>query len=299
VSYRGRFAPSPTGLLHLGSAAAAIFAAAAASKKRGALVLRIDDIDTARVKSDAEAAFVRDLAWLGLSFDESPERGGAYGPYRQSERTIHYQAALDALIDGGHAYLCDCSRADIARASSAPHEGEEGPLYPGLCRPFGMASRAFRRPPAVRVRSTDGGDFVLRRGDGAFSYQLACAVDDCEMAITEVVRGADLASSATRQAWLATLLGHRPPVYTHVPLALAREGARLAKRDGGMTIAEQRDRGLDPRALVRAIAAAYGHPLDAGGDPLRQLAEKFDPRSFPGQPVTVDRIFGFLTGGAS
>src|SRR5262249_19083821 len=163
---------------------------------------------------------------------------------------------IEHLAARGLTYLCDCSRAEIARAASAPHAGEEGPRYPGTCRAHGMRPRSFRRPPAVRLRVPDGavtvvddavlgrgreeagtvtGDFVLRRGDGVFAYQLAVVVDDLAMGVTEVVRGGDLASSAPRQALLARLLGGEPPGFAHVPLLLGPDGARLAKRAPGMT----------------------------------------------------------------
>lgn len=309
VTYRGRFAPSPTGLLHLGSAATALFCAAAARRARGLLVLRVEDIDTPRVVAGMEARLVDDLAWLGVRFDEGPD-GGPAGPYRQSERFPLYEAALDELARGGHTYLCDCSRADIARVASAPHVGDEGPAYPGTCRPHGMKARSFKRPPAVRLRVPDGdasyrdgvsgvvsspatGDFVLRRGDGVFAYQLATLVDDLAMDVTEVVRGRDLVSSAPRQALLARLLGRAAPVYTHVPLLVGPGGARLAKRSGGVTIAEHRERGVAPERLVRAIARGYGHDLDEHGDPLESLSKKFDAARFPGESVSVLDITGF------
>ena len=310
--YKGRFAPSPTGQLHLGSAAAALFCAAAARRAGGRLVLRIEDIDTPRIIEGAESLIERDLAWLGIAFDESPTKGGSSAPYRQSERLDLYEAALGVLVRAGHVYRCDCSRADIARIASAPHLGEEGPSYPGTCRELGMGVRAFKRASAHRLRvpagtlryldGVDGpvdidaslvGDFVLRRGDGVFSYQLATLVDDLAMDVTEVVRGRDLLSSAPRQAVLARLLGREPPVYTHIPLLAGRDGARLAKREEAVTIAGQRERGVAPHLLLRAIAAAYGHPLSADGDPVGELAKKFDAARFPGESVDVHRITDF------
>jgi glutamyl-tRNA synthetase len=218
TGHRGRFAPSPTGDLHLGSAVAAAFCAAAVLQARGTLVLRVEDIDTPRVVSGQAERIAEDLAWLGIRFQEGPGIGGAVGPYVQSERQTLYETAIDRLAAQGLAYLCDCSRVEIARLASAPHVGDEGPRYPGICRDFGMRPRAFRRPPAVRlavphdtravVTTNDlvlgsrtenvadvTGDFVLRRGDGVFAYQLAVVVDDLAMGITDVVRGADLASS--------------------------------------------------------------------------------------------------------
>jgi glutamyl-tRNA synthetase len=308
--YRGRFAPSPTGLVHLGSAAAAVFCAAAAMQARGALVLRMEDIDHARSVPGAAEDMLADLRWLGLRWQEGPDVGGPYAPYVQSERRAFYEAALDELARQGRTYLCDCSRAEIARVASAPHAGEEGPRYPGTCRPWGMQRRDFKRPPALRLAVPDDesaivtttdlalgartehvgvvtGDFVLRRGDGAFAYQLAVVVDDLAMGITDVVRGADLASSSARQTLLARLLGGAPPVFAHVPLLVAGEGKRLAKREGGMTIADQRAAGRDARELCHSIARAYGHDLGGAEAPLEALAERLDWSRLPRHAVPV------------
>jgi glutamyl-tRNA synthetase len=308
--YRGRFAPSPTGDLHLGSAAAALFCAAAARARGGSLVLRMEDLDRDRVIRGASAAILDDLRWLGITWNEGPDVGGPASPYVQSERVALYAAAVEQLAAGGHVYLCDCSRAEIARAASAPHAGEEGPRYPGTCRPHGMRERAFRRPPAMRLAVPEGraghvslddavlgrieenvhestGDFVLRRGDGVFAYQLAVVVDDLAMEITEVVRGADLAASAPRQVLLARLLGGTPPAFAHVPLLLGADGARLAKRAKGMTLRDQRGAGRDGRELARAIARAYEHDLGTTSDPVGALAERLSFASLRGLTVTV------------
>ncbi|HVK66908.1 MAG TPA: tRNA glutamyl-Q(34) synthetase GluQRS [Polyangium sp.] len=313
TAYRGRFAPSPTGALHLGSAAAALFCAAAAMQARGTLVLRMEDIDRPRVVPGAAEALLDDLAWLGLRWDESPALGGPFAPYVQSERLALYEAAIQQLAARGLVYTCDCSRAEIARAASAPHAGEEGPRYPGTCRRFGMEKRDFRRPPAVRLAVPDDaraivttndlvlgpvtehvghvtGDFVLRRGDGVFAYQLAVVVDDLHMQITDVVRGGDLASSSARQILLARLLGGTPPTFAHVPLLVADDGSRLAKRDKLMPLRDHRDAGHDPRALVRAIARAYGHDLGDTETPLDALAESLDWSRLPRESVRVSAI---------
>jgi glutamyl-tRNA synthetase len=317
VSYRGRFAPSPTGALHLGSAAAALLCAAAARSAGGALVVRMEDLDRDRVVPGCAAAILDDLRWLGLTWDEGPDIGGAYLPYTQSERLPLYEAALGRLEAQGLLFYCDCSRAEIARAASAPHAGDEGPRYPGTCRPLGMRARAFKRPPAVRLalphdeRATVTvsdrvlgeltedvaavtGDFVLRRGDGVYAYQLAVVADDLAMGITEVVRGADLAASAPRQALLARLLGGEPPRFAHVPLVLGEGGERLAKRNRGVPLADQRASGVAPGALVRAIAGACGFNLDERAPALTALARSFDYASLRGRRVTVDQIFARL-----
>lgn len=316
MPYRGRFAPSPTGELHLGSAAAALVTALRARSQRGALVLRVEDLDRARVVPGASARIEAELAWLGLTFDEGPTEGGPCAPYVQSARRALYDAALDLLAARGHLYHCDCSRAEIARASSAPHAGDEGPRYPGTCRPHGLAARAFRRPPALRLRVPEGravviddvlrgpvrevpadtvSDFVLRRGDGEHAYQLACVVDDLAMGITEVVRGADLASSAGRQVLLAELLGApRAPRFLHVPLLVGEGGARLAKRAESVPLARHRALGRSPEALVRALALAYGMAAPGEATTLEALAERFDPRVLDVGEVPLARVLDAL-----
>jgi glutamyl-tRNA synthetase len=311
MTYRGRFAPSPTGDLHLGSAAAALFCAAAARARRGTLLLRMEDLDRDRVIAETRTGILDDLRYLGLSWDEGPDVGGPCAPYVQSDRLPRYQAALDQLAREGRLYFCDCSRAEIARVASAPHAGEEGPRYPGTCRAHGLRERSFRRPPAVRLAVPEGeagrveiddgvlgvlreqvgegtGDFVLRRGDGVIAYQLAVVVDDLAMGITEVVRGADLAASAPRQTLLARLLGGEPPRFAHIPLLLGPDGERLAKRAPRMTLRDQRAAGRDGPALARAIAAAYAHPLPDTGDPVEALAERLDFGALRGLRVVAD-----------
>ena len=278
--YRGRFAPSPTGDLHLGSAATALVAWLSARAAGGRLVMRVEDIDAPRVVAGSETRQLDDLRWLGLDWDEGPDVGGAHAPYRQSERSAVYDDALARLGVRGLLYYCDCSRAEIARIASAPHAGEEGPRYPGTCRAFGMRERAWKRPPAIRLAVPDGvvhvddaiqgafdedvaarvGDFVLKRGDGVYAYQLACVVDDLAMGVTEVVRGADLIDSTARQVLLARLLGGTPPAFAHVPLVVAPDGARLAKRAGGVTIRDHREHGRNSRDVIRMLAETLGLP---------------------------------------
>lgn len=324
---RGRFAPSPTGPLHLGGLATAIFAYASVKQRGGTLVLRVEDLDRPRVVAGALDDQLADLAYVGLRFDEGPDLGGHQGPYVQSERTPLYEAVLESLGRQGLVYACDCSRAEVRAAAalavaavateaSAPHAGEDGPRYSGRCRDRatttgGEGGRPLRRAAALRLLTSSRpvttrdrlrgeltetveesvGDFVLRRADGLFAYQLAVAVDDAAMQITEVVRGADLASSAARQVYLMQLLGAAPPEYLHVPLVVGEGGAKISKRDGGFAVRAYRDRGVPGPALVRAVAAAYGHPLDPRDPaPLEALARSFDPRRWPTEAVPLDAL---------
>jgi glutamyl-tRNA synthetase len=298
--YRGRFAPSPTGDLHLGSAACALVAWAWARSRGGAFVLRVEDIDTPRVKAGVESRQLDDLRWLGLDWDEGPDVGGAHAPYRQSERVAAYDAALASLAERGLIYFCDCSRADIARIASAPHEGDEGPRYPGTCRELGLRERAWKRSPAIRLKVPDRdvrvddllqgsftenvwrrvGDFVLRRGDGVYAYQLAVVVDDLAMGVSDVVRGADLLGSTARQMLLAELLGASPPRYAHHAMVMAEDGGRLAKRGGGATLRDERDAGADGRAVLAVLGGALGlAPKNRarGAMTAAEIAEAFDP----------------------
>jgi glutamyl-tRNA synthetase len=225
----GRFAPSPTGDLHLGNLRTALLAWRFARSAGGRFLMRMEDLDTARVRPGAEERQLADLAAIGIDWD-SPV-------VRQSERLELYAGALERL----DTYPCFCTRAEIREAPSAPH----GPVgaYPGTCRDLTATERAEReagrRPPALRVRA--GGevdDFVVRRGDGAFAYNLAVVVDDADMGVDQVVRGADLADSTPRQEWLARALGLASPEYVHVSVVLGPDGARLAKRHGAVTLRE-------------------------------------------------------------
>jgi glutamyl-tRNA synthetase len=269
MGVRTRFAPSPTGDLHLGGAWTALASWVTAHREpEGVVVLRVEDIDPPRVVAGAAARIQDDLRWLGLTWDE--------GPYWQSARSERYERAIEKLTAKGLVYPCDCSRADIARSASAPHPGEEL-VYPGTCRTLDPG-RAMKRAPAFRVRVPevtvtyqDGavgtvaqnigrevGDFVLRRGDGVFAYQLAVAVDDLAMGITDVVRGADLVGSTPRQIWLMSILEGMAPRFTHVPLVVAPDGARLEKRTGGMTIRELREGGVPAERIVGELSLGLG-----------------------------------------
>ena len=254
----GRYAPSPTGLLHVGNAFAAVITLARARRRHGRCLLRLEDLDTPRVLPGAAQTIVDDLQALGLRFDafqpdDSTAGATTDGLLWQGRRTRAYDEALQRLIAADLVYACRCSRKDLQRAASAPHVGDDGPAYPGTCRELGIAldapdtalrvrmDRLVARfgPPTIRdawqgtyVQDVvaEVGDIVVRRKDGLFSYQLAVVVDDGAQRITEVVRGVDLLSSAPRQVLLHQALGQTPPTFAHLPLIVDDDGQRLSKR---------------------------------------------------------------------
>jgi glutamyl-tRNA synthetase len=280
----GRFAPSPSGDLHIGNLRTALLGWLWARSTGRRFVVRIDDLD--RVRAGAEERQLADLAALGLDWD---------GPIlRQSARLDIYRDAVSELTDAGRTYPCFCTRREIQEAPSAPHSPPG--TYPGTCRDLTaneIRMRTAERPAALRLRAeVDQGliqderhgsvsgpvdDFVLLRNDGVPAYNLTVVVDDAAQGVDQVVRGEDLLTSAPRQAYLATLLGLTPPTYIHVPLALNKAGARLAKRDGAVTWTELKRLGIDP---FRLITDSLGL---AGASPAELLTE-FDPACVPGDP---------------
>jgi glutamyl/glutaminyl-tRNA synthetase len=266
--YRGRIAPSPTGLLHLGHARTFWTAQERARAAGGTLVYRDDDLDGPRCKPEFSAAAVEDLRWFGLRWQEGPDLGGPRGPYRQSERMPLYVEAFERLRASGHLFPCTCSRREIALALSAPHAGEEEPIYPGTCRckpataPREGVNWRFRVRDGEAVEFTDGcagsqravagadfGDILVWRKDDYPSYQLACVVDDALMGITEVVRGADLITSTFRQILIYRALGWVVPAFYHCPLVTDEHGQRLAKRHEALSLRTLREQGRNPEEL--------------------------------------------------
>jgi glutamyl-tRNA synthetase len=276
--YRGRIAPSPTGLLHLGHASTFWTAYQRCRQNGGSLVFRVDDLDGERCRPGFTAAAIEDLRWLGISWEEGPDCGGPHGPYTQSERTEQYREAFETLRAQGRVYPCTCSRKDVARALSAPHALDEEPVYPGTCRPaqpvVSPTPRAginwrFRIDPPESVEfedlamgkqsalaSTHFGDFLVWRRDDVPSYQLASAVDDALMGVTEIVRGADLITSTFRQILLWRSLHHPPPRFYHCALLRDETGKRLAKRDHARSLRTLRENGLSPEEIRLQIEKA-------------------------------------------
>ncbi|MDO5603133.1 MAG: tRNA glutamyl-Q(34) synthetase GluQRS [Oscillospiraceae bacterium] len=277
---RGRFAPSPSGPLHLGNLFCGLLSWLSAKKQNGAWVLRIEDLDPLRSYPEQVESCLAALRWFGLDFDEGPEKEGLCAPYFQGARTALYQQAFEKLTAKGLVYPCFCSRAEL-HAASAPHLSDGSVVYSGRCAGLTReqaAEKAKKRPPAFRLRVPDEtivfedgvygevrqdlraecGDFILRRSDGVFAYQLAVTVDDALMGMTEVVRGRDLLASTPRQLYLYRLLGYKPPRFYHIPLLLDENGARLAKREGALGLAALQKRFKTPEKLLGRLAFAAG-----------------------------------------
>jgi glutamyl-tRNA synthetase len=293
----GRFAPSPTGQLHLGNLRTALLAWLFARSAGARFLVRVEDLDRSRVRPGVEEAQLADLRSLGLDWD---------GPVvRQSERMELYDGAVARLDSDGLLYPCYCTRAEIRAAASAPHGISAADRYPGTCRDLTAAERAEReavgRPPALRVRAEGSrvafedrllgrfegevDDFVVRRNDCAPAYQLAVVVDDAAQGIGEVVRGADLVDSTPRQLLLARLLGLPEPRYAHVPLVLGPDGRRLAKRHGAVTLADRAARGEGPERVLAWMARSLGL-AEAGESPtLQEMLARFDPGLLPREPT--------------
>ncbi|GAB6931377.1 tRNA glutamyl-Q(34) synthetase GluQRS [Paenibacillus sp. JCM 10914] len=278
---RGRFAPTPSGKMHIGNAMTALLGWLQIRSEQGEFILRIEDIDQQRSRPELAQGIVHDLKWLGLDWDEGPDRGGPHSPYNQAERHALYKEALSKLNAADLLYPCYCSRADITAAASAPHGiASEGRRYPGTCRYLAQAEIKHReriKKPSLRFkvpdetitftdgiageqshRPAEGGDFVVRRADGIISYQLAVVVDDALMGITHVLRGMDLLDSTPRQLLLYQALGYHPPQFVHTPLIADAEGKRLAKRSRGLSLSFLRGQGIIPERIVGWIAWAAG-----------------------------------------
>lgn len=300
---KGRFAPSPTGRMHAGNVFSALVAWLVAKSQGGEIVLRIENLDKERSKPRFIDAVQRDFETLGLFWDE--------GPFFQHDRNEAYRAAFEELQKRDLLYPCFCTRADL-HAASAPHHGEKL-VYPGTCRALDEAQRAERertRRPAYRLIVPDKtialndsiqglyaqnlarecGDFLIRRSDGAFAYQLAVVVDDAEQNITSVVRGVDLLCSTPQQMHLQTLLGAPHPSYAHVPLIVAERDRRLSKRDGDAALDALLDRFKTPEALIGHIAGSTGIAPDCSPATPEELLATFDIEALHRNLIDLEQI---------
>jgi nondiscriminating glutamyl-tRNA synthetase len=314
VTPRVRFAPSPTGRLHVGGARTALFNWLYARHHGGTLVLRIEDTDVERSTRDAEAALLDDLRWLGIDWDEGPDRGGPHPPYRQSERLEIYQRAATPLLDSGGAFLCFCSDDELERKRAQQVAAGEEPRYDGACRALAAAEVQRRRdhgePHTIRFRvptksvrfhdrvrgdmhfeSNVVGDFVLVRSNGLPTYNFACVVDDDAMRITQVIRGEDHLSNTLRQVMLYEALGLARPEFAHVSLILGEDRTKLKKRAGqeGTYVDEYRTRGWLPEALVNFLAL-LGWSSTSGEEILspERLCAEFDLDRVSRSPAVFD-----------
>ena len=308
---RGRFAPTPSGPLHLGHVRTALLAWLQMRKSGGTFILRMEDLDQSRSRPAYAKQILEDLRWLGLDWDEGPDVGGPHAPYAQSGRLADYRRALNELERHGALYPCFCSRADLATLASAPHGlTSAGPVYTGACRRLSASERAARslaKQPALRfawptgrtVAFFDdalcaqrfaegcGGDFVVRRADGVVAYQLAVVVDDIAMGVTDVLRASDLLDSTPRQILLYEALGRCIPRFAHIPLVLGGNGARLAKRHGAAAVAQLRAAGVAPQRIIGWLA--WKSRLIDRDEPVepRELVDCFDLSRVPRTPLAA------------
>lgn len=305
----GRLAPSPTGGLHLGHARTFLIAWLLARRSGGRVILRIEDLDASRVRPGSIEGAAADLRWLGLDWDHGPDVGGPSGPYLQSSRGPIYDQALETLKAGEWVYPCTCTRAEVARAATAPHKGDEGPRYPGTCsrrsaadarsladRPFAWRFRAtpgavawadLIRGPVVVEPDRLGGDFIVARHGVGPAYQLAVVVDDHAMAVNQVIRGVDLIPSTPRQILLYRRLGLPEPTFGHAPLAVDEGGRRLAKRSGSLKLETLRGAGVDPCELIGLLARSCGWSSVLEPSRPRDWLDRCPPTAIPRDPWVV------------
>jgi glutamyl-tRNA synthetase len=312
VTVRCRFAPAPSGSIHVGNARSALFSWLYARHHHGVFILRVEDTDASRVTEEAYRGVVEDLRWLGLDWDEGPDAGGPHGPYRQSERLDIYREMTDRLLDSGHAYPCWCTPEELEQRRKAALARGEPPGYDGRCRNLSDEERAafeaegrsfairFHMPERewvvedlvkgeVRWAARDLGDFVIVRSDGSPVFLLAVAVDDMLMEVTHVVRGDDLLASAPRNAAVIEALGGEPPTYAHLPQVLGPDAKPLSKRHGATSVAAFREEGFLPEAMVNYLAL-LGWAKDDHTTFLsrEELVEAFDLAHVSHNPAVFD-----------
>ena len=298
----GRFAPSPSGRMHLGNAFSALLAWLSVRSCGGTMVLRIEDLDPARCRAEYADQVKRDLAWLGLDWDveQTP----------QSLRAAAYREQFDWLAQLGLVYPCYCSRNELL-AASAPHASDGQAVYPGTCRYLSQDERGKKQKmpswrvmvPDETVSFLDGlqgeyhenllrgcGDFIIRRADGVYAYQLAVVTDDAQAGVTQVVRGRDLLSSVPRQMYLQRMLGFQTPQYYHVPLLVAQDGRRLSKREHDLDLGALQER-FTPEQLVGRLSYLAGLQDAPVSVRAKELAEAFDWRRVRAENIVVDSVF--------
>jgi len=296
---RVRFAPSPTGYLHVGGARTAIFNWLFARHGKGTFVLRIEDTDAERSTGESERSLVEDLRWLGLDWDEGPEIGGPHAPYRQSERLDRYRAVADDLVARALAYPCFCTDEDLERKREAAIAAGRAQHYDGTCRNLTPEEVAARRAQEIRetvrfkvpadVVSFDDavrgamdldtdmvGDFVILRSNGLPTYNFAAACDDHDMRITHVIRGEEHLPNTLRQMLVYNALGAKPPIFAHVPLILAEDRSKLSKRHGASSVGELRAQGILPSAAVNyLVLLGWSHPKEKEVLTREEMIETF------------------------
>lgn len=305
----GRFAPTPSGQLHLGNLFCSLIAWLAAKSQGGKILLRSEDLDVERSRPEYALQAQRDLEALGLFWDEGGDRSGPHAPYDQSQRFPFYRTQLERLESQRLVYPCFCSRAQL-HAASAPHASDGETIYAGTCRglsPQEAAERSKTRAPALRLRvpeetiaftdlhygpqqqylPTGCGDFILRRSDGVYAYQLAVVADDGAMGVTQVVRGRDLLPSTPRQILLYRLLGWPVPEFGHTPLLLAPGGRRLSKRDGDQCLSGLLEKGLTLRDVVGRLAFLAGLVEEPAPATPEELLPRFSWDKLPQEDVVV------------
>jgi len=309
---RVRFAPSPTGLLHIGNARTALYNKLFALQHNGVFILRIEDTDVARLDPTAEATIMEDLRWMGLVWDEGPAAGGGHGPYRQSERTEIYQEYAQRLLREEKVYPCFCTPEELAEMREQLLAGGQTPRYGGRCR--GLSPQQVKeleregKKPSLRFKVPDGvtvirdiihgkkvfenklmGDFVIMRSDGTPAYNFAAVVDDASMGITHIIRGEDHLPNTPRQIILYEAFGFTPPSFAHHPLLVAPDGERLSKRHGAVSVRAYREQGFLPEAVANYLALLGGGIT--GGEEImswKQLVERFSLEGIARSPAAFD-----------
>lgn len=305
----GRFAPTPSGFLHLGNVFCTLLAWLYAKSQNGKIVLRIEDLDSSRCSIAKADALAKDLEWLGITWDEGAYVNEKHEDFFQSKRFDIYKDYFDALLEKDIIYPCFCSRSEL-HAANAPHLSDGRYIYPGTCRKLSNSEREIKmqsRKPSYRVKvvdkgisfvdghygemtynlSEESGDFIIRRSDGVYAYQMAVVIDDALMHVNQVVRGADLLSSTAMQLYLYELLGLKAPSFIHIPLLVAPDGRRLAKRDGGMEIRILKDKLKQPEFIIGWLAFMSGQIDKFEPIKVQELLPIFNPNKIPKENIIV------------